>query len=82
MYAQRNMAAAFGIAPARLDAARLDARLISSRCDPVLRKVPPSGDEWLYETKWNSYRGQLRIRLGKIIAHSRRVFIRRERVPS
>jgi ATP-dependent DNA ligase len=27
-------------------------------CDPVLRKVPPSGDEWLYEIKWDGYRSQ------------------------
>jgi hypothetical protein len=27
--------------------------------------VPPSGDEWLYETKWNSYRGQLHHPSGK-----------------
>ena len=43
-------------------------------CDPVLRKVPPSGDDWLYEIKWDGYRAQLHIRPGKIIVYSRKGF--------
>src|SRR5690242_6356674 len=38
-------------------------------CDPVLRKVPPTGDAWLYEIKWDGYRAQLHIRPGKIIVY-------------
>jgi bifunctional non-homologous end joining protein LigD len=43
-------------------------------CDPVLRKVPPSGDDWLYEIKWDGYRAQLHIGSGKIIVYSRKGF--------
>ena len=43
-------------------------------CDPVLRKVPPMGDAWLYEIKWDGYRAQLHIRPGKIIVYSRKAF--------
>jgi bifunctional non-homologous end joining protein LigD len=43
-------------------------------CDPVLRKVPPSGDEWLYEIKWDGYRVQLHIRPGDIAVYCRKGF--------
>jgi bifunctional non-homologous end joining protein LigD len=43
-------------------------------CDPVLRKVPPSGDQWLYEIKWDGYRAQLHIRAGDITVYSRKGF--------
>jgi len=43
-------------------------------CDPVLRKVPPSGDEWLHEIKWDGYRAQLHVRAGDIIIYSRKGF--------
>ncbi len=43
-------------------------------CDPVLRKVPPSGDEWLYEIKWDGYRAQLHISGSDITVYSRKGF--------
>jgi bifunctional non-homologous end joining protein LigD len=41
-------------------------------CDPILRKVPPSGDEWLYEIKWDGYRAQVHIHAGDITVYSRK----------
>jgi bifunctional non-homologous end joining protein LigD len=29
-------------------------------CDPTLRKLPPSGDDWIHEIKYDGYRLQLR----------------------
>jgi bifunctional non-homologous end joining protein LigD len=44
-------------------------------CDPVLWKIPPSGDEWLHEIMWDGYRAQLHIRPdGKIRVYSRKGF--------
>src|SRR5436190_21976769 len=43
-------------------------------CDPILRKQPPSGAEWLYEIKWDGYRAQLHISGKNIKVYSRKGF--------
>src|SRR5262249_38904262 len=59
-------------APARSRASSMPSYV--QPCDPILRKVPPSGDRWRYEIKWDGYRAQLHIRAGDITVYSRKGF--------
>src|SRR5215204_5533725 len=40
-------------------------------CDPNLRELPPSGDDWLCEIKADGYRAQVHLNEGKVTVYSR-----------
>ena len=51
-------------------------------CDPTLREVPPSGNQWLYEIKADGYRAQVHVNDQNVTVYSRSGYDWTDRFPT